>query len=69
MRAGVARTKSNMVKWRLKNEDGKCDCGERQTDEHLLICTKNPIICTKDDLIQANQNAIDLVTHWLQYNI
>ena len=69
MRVGVARTKSNMVKWRLKNEDDKCDCGERQTDEYLVICTKNPIICTKDDLIQANQNAIDLATHWIQYNI
>ena len=44
----------------IKNEeDDKCNCGECQTDELLLICTKNPIIYTKDDLIQANQNAID----------
>jgi len=64
MRVRVARTKSNMVKWRLKNEeDDKCDCDECQTDEHLLIGTKNPAICSMDDLIQANQNAIDMATH------
>jgi len=35
---GIARTKSNRVKWRLQNEGNECDCGERH--EHLLICTK-----------------------------
>jgi len=37
LRTGVARTRSNMVKWGLNNkEDDKCECaecGERQTDE------------------------------------
>ncbi|KAF0761727.1 pleckstriny domain-containing family F member 1 [Aphis craccivora] len=63
------KTINRMRAGRLKNEDDKCDCGERQTNEHLLICTENPVICTKDDLIEMNQNAIDLATHWLQYNI
>jgi hypothetical protein len=49
MRIGVARTKSNMVTWRLKNKDVKCDYGERQIDEP--ICTKNPAICFMDYLI------------------
>lgn len=34
-----------------------------------IICTKIPGINCMDDLIQANQNTIDLATHWLQYNV
>ncbi|VVC38064.1 Hypothetical protein CINCED_3A009090 [Cinara cedri] len=70
LRTGVARTRSNMVKWDFNNkEDDKCECGERQTDEHLLNCTMNPTQCTKNDLAQVNKNAIDTATHWLQYKI
>jgi len=51
-----------MVKWRLQNEgDDKCDCGEPSTNYPENICSM-------DILIQVNQNAIDLDTHWLQYN-
>jgi len=39
------------------------------SDEHLLICNINPTQSTKDDLIQVKKNAIDVATHWLQYQI
>ncbi|VVC43071.1 Hypothetical protein CINCED_3A006568 [Cinara cedri] len=49
LKAGVARTKANMVKWKFNGEDDTLgDCGERQTpDEHLLSCTMSPAQCTK----------------------
>jgi len=60
-----------MVKWGLNNnkEDNKCECGKRQMDEYLLVCAMNPAQCTRDDLIQANKNTVDVATHLLQYGI
>jgi len=62
LRTGVARTRSNMVKWSLNNkENDKCECGERQTDETLTqLYHENPTRCTKDDLPQMKKNAIDI---------
>lgn len=48
LKAGVARTKTNMVKWGFNGEDDTCDCGEQQTNEHLLSCTMSrPAQCTE----------------------
>jgi len=40
LRTGVAKTKANMMKWRYqKKPDILCECGEDQSDDHLLQCT------------------------------
>uniref|UniRef100_A0A2S2Q8Z5 RNA-directed DNA polymerase from mobile element jockey n=1 Tax=Sipha flava TaxID=143950 RepID=A0A2S2Q8Z5_9HEMI len=69
LKAGVARTKANMIKWKFNGEDDSCDCGERQTDEHLLLCTMIPTQCTREDLILTNTNAIEVAAYWSQHNI
>ena len=52
-----------MVKWGFANED-KCECGEVQSMDHLLICSKLPTKCTTQDLVEANKNAIDVAKYW-----
>lgn len=69
LKSGVARTKANTIKWGFNGEDETCDCGERQTDEHLLSCTMSPAQCTKEDLISTNTNALKVTTYWLQDNM
>jgi len=60
------KKKKYRIKWGLNNkEDNKCECGERQTDEHLLNCTMNPTQCTKDELARVNKNAIDICSYTL----
>jgi len=40
LRIGVAKTKANMMKWGYQKEpDTLCECGEDQSDDHLLQCT------------------------------
>jgi hypothetical protein len=70
LRTGVAKTKVNMRKWGYQKEsDILCECGEDQSDDHLLQCTLAPPGCTTDDLALANEKAISTATHWLKQNI
>ncbi|KAL4098793.1 hypothetical protein QTP88_023329 [Uroleucon formosanum] len=70
LRTGVAKTKANMRKWGYQKEsDILCECGEDQSDDHLLQCTLAPPGCTTDDLALANEKAISIATHWLKQNI
>lgn len=65
MRVGVGRSKENMLKWGyLSDLDTKCRCGKVQTMTHILVCPMNPNICTVDDLMQANQRAVDVARFW-----
>ncbi|VVC36419.1 Hypothetical protein CINCED_3A018023 [Cinara cedri] len=70
LRTGVAKTKSNMMKWGYQKElDILCECGEDQSNDHLLQCTLAPPGCTTDDLALANEKAISITIHWLKQNI
>jgi len=70
LRTGVAKTKVNMRKWGYQKEsDILCECGEDQSDDHLIQCTLAPPGCTTDDLALANEKAISIATHWLKQNI
>jgi len=39
---GVGRSKNNLKKWGVIQEDTKCDFGDEPTMSHLLICPKFP---------------------------
>jgi len=70
LRTGVAKIKANMMKWGYQKElDILCECGEDQSDDHLLQCTLVPPGCTTDDLALANEKAILITIHWLKQNI
>jgi len=58
LRAGVAKTRVNIVKWGYQEGPDTCECGERQSDEHLIKCALAPPGCTSDNLAVANENAI-----------
>ena len=38
LRTQVGRSRVNMLKWGFSNEQETCDCGIRQTMQHLLVC-------------------------------
>ena len=38
LRTQVGRSRVNMLKWGFSNEPETCDCGIRQTMQHLLVC-------------------------------
>jgi len=65
MGVGIGRLKDNMSRWGyLNNSDTKCRCGQEQTLIHLLVCPRNPNKCTEDDLIQANETAVEVACFW-----
>ncbi|KAL1448639.1 hypothetical protein WDU94_001908 [Cyamophila willieti] len=63
LRSGVSCCKHNMKKWGYE-EDSTCECGEEQTEEHLLGCSELEETCTLDDLLQANDKALHVSNHW-----
>ena len=63
IRAGVAPVKTNLYKWGLTTDD-KCECGERQTMEHLYNCTKCMFTVSLDDLWHG-RNVNDFVKYWM----
>lgn len=65
IRTGVAPVKANMCRWGLSTDD-RCDCGERQTMDHLYACTKCHFSTTVDDLWRG-ENFQDFVQHWAQH--
>ncbi|KAG7306872.1 hypothetical protein JYU34_008341 [Plutella xylostella] len=65
LRAEVGCCKDNLCKWGYTVGNNLCDCGTApQTMEHLLSCPLCPSTCTRDDLLQANQNAIIVASFW-----
>jgi hypothetical protein len=58
-----------MVKLRYLEGPNICECGERQSDGHLIKCALVIPGCTIDDLALSNRNSISIVTYWLKQNI
>jgi len=56
-----------MVKWGYQEGSDTCECGESQSDEHIIKCV--PPLALTDDLAHVNENAISIATHWLKQNI
>ena len=46
------------------NETETCDCGIRQTMQHLLVCPMMNTACSPQDLTTANDIAIGCARHW-----
>ena len=60
----IDRSIVNMLKWGYSNGPKTCDCGTRQTMEHLLACFMMETACSTQDLTMANAVAIDCTRHW-----
>ena len=64
LRTQVGRSRVNMLKWGFSNEPETCDCGIRQTMQHLLVCPMMDTACSPQDLTTANDIAIGCARHW-----
>ena len=64
LRTQVGRSSVNMLKWGFSNEPETCDCGIRQTMQHLLVCPMMDTACSPQDLTTANDIAIGCARHW-----
>ena len=51
-------------KWGFSNEQETCDCGIRQTIQHLLVCPMMDIGRSPQYLAMANGIAIGCARHW-----
>ena len=63
LRTQVGRSRVNMSKWGYSNETETCDCGIRQTKQHLLVCPMMNTACSTQDLTTANGIAIGCARH------
>ena len=63
LRAQVGRSRVNMLKWGFSNEQETCDCGIRQTMQHLLVCPMMDTACSPQDMTTANDIAISCAKH------
>ena len=63
LRTQVGRARVNMPKWRYSNETDTCDCGIRQTMQHLLVCPMMSTARSIQDLITANGILIGRARH------
>ena len=59
----VGRSRMNMLKWGFSNDRETCDCGIRQTMQHLLVCPLMDTACSTKDLTTANGIAIGCAMH------
>ena len=64
LRTQVGRSRVNMLKWGFSDEPDTCDCGIRQTMQHLLVCPMMDTACSPHDLTMANGIAIGCAMHW-----
>ena len=64
LRTQVGRSRVNMLKWGFSTEPETCDCGIRQTMQHLLVCPLMDTACSPQDLPTANDIAIGCARHW-----
>ena len=46
LRTQVGRSRVNMLKWGFSSEVETCDCGIRQTMQHLLVCPMMNTACS-----------------------
>ena len=60
----VGRCKANLVKWGYTAGSDTCECGERQTMDHLLTCPLLPSATTTDDLAEATDTALQCANYW-----
>ena len=68
LRTQVGRSRVNMLKWGFSNEQETCDCGIRQTMQHLLVCPMMDTACSPHALTMANGIAIGCARHWKDNN-
>ena len=64
LRTQVGRSRVNMLKSGFSAEQETCDCGIRQTMQHLLVCPMMDTACSPQDLTTANDIAIGYARHW-----
>ena len=64
LRTQVGRSRVNMSMWGYSNETETCDCGIRQTMQHLLVCPMMDTACSPQDMTTANDIAIGCARHW-----
>ena len=64
LRTQVGRSRVNMLNWGFSNEQETCDCGIRQTMQHLLVCPMMDTACSPQNLATANGIAIGCAKHW-----
>ena len=48
----------------FSNGQETCDCGNRLTMQHLLVCPMMDTVCSHQDLTTANDIAIGCARHW-----
>jgi hypothetical protein len=53
-----------MFRWKL-TEDDKCECGYTQTMQYLLVCPNLPT-CNTQDLLEANNQAVEIIARYWQ---
>ena len=58
------RSRVNTSKWGYSNETDTCDCGIRQTMQHILVCPMMNTVCSTQDLTSANDIAIGCARKW-----
>lgn len=66
LRTQVGRCRQNLCKWGMRDScRTECDCGApMQSMLHLLSCPLCPTTCTRDDLIKATPNAIEVAKYY-----
>lgn len=69
LRAGLARTKQNLLKLR-KEDDDMCECGSVQDENQLLECPMMEIQCEWTDLFsKLNDTATKVISYWTRIGI
>ena len=65
LRTGMGRSKVNMRKWGYtEDENVNTDCGTPQTMGHLLQCPNLREHCNQEDLMAANDRALQCAKSW-----
>lgn len=65
LRVGVGRSKINLNKWGiLQDNSTRCNCSIEQDMEHLQNCQSCPYFCSHEDLLLATRNAIKVARFW-----
>ncbi|KAK9679211.1 hypothetical protein QE152_g40201 [Popillia japonica] len=65
LRTGVARWKTNLLKWGMSEDDDvMCSCSQLQDMSHLLVCPQLEEGCTHEDLILCNDKDIAAAVFW-----
>ena len=60
LRTQVGRSIVNMLKWGFSNEQETCDCGIRQTMQHILVCPMMDTVCSPQRLMAIGIDLKDI---------